>query len=229
MTTTGSAGLSLKTAWCHGQRQTRIGGSRAAWDAIALDVTERRKLRDSLAASEERYRRLTDESAEGIIIHRGGLIRFVNPAASRMFGYEDPAELVGRPVAEHAAPDHRAAVLGRIEARLGGADVSATNVFEGLRRDGTRFWIEGTAVVMEWDGVPATRVSLIDITDRRRAEEATREVFVLRSVAELARAMAHEINNPLTVVSGRAQVLASQAPESLRPGIDSLIAACVRI
>jgi signal transduction histidine kinase len=57
---------------------------------------------------------------------------------------------------------------------------------------------------------------LLDLTDRKRAEEAV----ALRSVAELANAAAHEINNPLTVVLGQLAVL-----EKARPGAEATEAA----
>jgi len=41
---------------------------------------------------------------------------------------------------------------------------------ELVRRDGSRVWVEATAVVVQWEGTPATRVSLLDITERKRTE-----------------------------------------------------------
>jgi len=82
-----------------------------------------------------------------------------------------------------------------------------TNEIAVLRRDGSRFWVEATATVVEWEDAPATRVSIIDITDRRQREAAEWEAEKLRSVASLANATAHEINNPLTVIAGNFQLL----------------------
>jgi len=46
-----------------------------------------------------------------------------------------------------------------------------------------------------------------DITDRRRAEAAERQAETLRYVAHLASAAAHEINNPLAVITGRLELV----------------------
>jgi PAS domain S-box-containing protein len=164
----------------------------------------------ALAASEARYRRLIEESAEGIVIHREGVIRFVNAAALRIFGYTDPGDVVGRPVMEHIAPEHRDAVAARIAARLRGEPTPATVEMEALRRDGTRFWIGGTGAVVEWEGGPATLLSFVDISARHRREAAEREAESLRAVTRLANAAAHEINNPLTVVRGNLQLAAAR-------------------
>jgi PAS domain S-box-containing protein len=160
-----------------------------------------------LAASERQYRRLIEDSAEGIVIHRLGVIRFTNPAALRLFGFTDSAQAVGKPWLDLIAPGHREAVTARVDARMRGESIPATVELEALRRDGSHFWLAATATVVEWEGSPSHFVSFIDISDRQRREAAEREAESLRSVTKLANAAAHEINNPLTVVGGNLQLL----------------------
>lgn len=194
-----------------------IGALALAWFlAVRLrrldaQVEERVRARTSeLATSERQYRGLIEDSAEGIVIHRLGLIRFTNAAARQLFGFRDSAEVLGQPVMDLIASNHREAVAARMDARLRGEPVPATVEMEVLRRDGSRFWIGATATVVEWEGGPATLVSFIDISDRQRREAAEREAESLRSVTKLANAAAHEINNPLTVVGGNLQLLAER-------------------
>jgi PAS domain S-box-containing protein len=178
---------------------------------INAQIEERVRARTSeLAASEQRYRHLIDDSAEGIIIHRLGLIHFTNAAALRLFGFTDPSQVLGQRVLDLIAPEHRETVAARVEARLRGEPTPATVEMEALRRDGSRFWVGVTATVVEWEGGPATLASFIDISERQRREAAEREAESLRSVAKLANAAAHEINNPLTVVGGNLQLLAEK-------------------
>jgi PAS domain S-box-containing protein len=178
---------------------------------INAEIEERVRARTSeLAASEQEHRRLIEDFAEGIIIHRLGLIRFTNAAARRLMGFMDPGEALGQPIMNRIAPDHREVVAARLAARLRGEPTPATVEMEVLRRDGSRFWIGATATVLEWEGGPATLVSFIDISERQRREAAEREAESLRSVTKLANAAAHEINNPLTVVGGNLQLLAEK-------------------
>jgi PAS domain S-box-containing protein len=189
------------------------GVAHALGDAMSLLRARTEALQKSeaaLAASEARYRRLIEESAEGIVIHQAGVMRLVNGSAARILGYDRPANAVGHSVAPHIAPEFREAVLSRIEARLRGEAVPVSNAMECLRRDGRRVWIEATASVVEWEGAPATRVSMLDISERRRRETAERKAENLRSVTMLANATAHEINNPLTVVAGNLQFLGAE-------------------
>ncbi len=178
---------------------------------VHAEIDERVRARTSeLAASEQRYRRLIEDSAEGILIHRLGLMRFVNATALRLFGFTDPAQAVGQRWLDLIAPDHREVVTARVEARLRGEPTPATVELEALRRDGSHFWLAATATVVEWEGGPATLVSFIDISERQRREAAEREAESLRSVTKLANAAAHEINNPLTVVGGNLQLLSER-------------------
>jgi PAS domain S-box-containing protein len=178
---------------------------------VRAEVDERVRARTSeLAASERQHRRLIEDSAEGFIIHRLGLIRFTNAAARQLFGFTDAAEVLGQPVMDLIAPEHREMVAARVGARLRGEPIPATVEMEVLRRDGSRFWIGATATAVEWEGGPATLVSFIDISERQRREAAEREAESLRSVTKLANAAAHEINNPLTVVGGNLQLLSER-------------------
>src|SRR5439155_26297302 len=71
------------------------------------------------------------------------------------------------------------------------------------RRDGTLVPMAmSVRRVVDQDGLVHEGI-LVDLTDRKRAEEAT----ALRSVAELANAAAHEINNPLTVILGEIELM----------------------
>jgi len=66
-------------------------------------------------------------------------------------------------------------------------------------------------------------------TAREQAEAAVPELDILRYVASLAAAAAHEINNPLTVVVGYVQLLADEVDAAERGHIDEMLKAVSRI
>jgi nitrogen-specific signal transduction histidine kinase len=68
-----------------------------------------------------------------------------------------------------------------------------------------------------------------DVTEKKQAEATLREAETLRSVASLAVAAAHEINNPLTVVSGELQLLAREAGAVSGARIAAMLEALERI
>jgi PAS domain S-box-containing protein len=143
-----------------------------AVQTIICDISERKRAEAALRQSEEQYRCIVERSLQAIIIHQNGLIRLVNQAAVRIFGYETADELVGRDIWHTLVditmwPELRA----RAAAYLRGEALPAHRGWQGMRKDGSRLWIESTASAITWEQRPALVSFLIDITERRRAEE----------------------------------------------------------
>lgn len=185
-----------------------------------------------LAASEARYRRLIAESVVAFVVGRAGSIRFANAAAARLLSYESESELIGLPSAERIAPEFRDEVRTRVEARLRGEPGEPMVQLEVLRKDGSRVWVEGTSRIVDWDGEPSTLVAFTDVSERRRREALEQEAAALRTVAELANATGHEINNPLMVISGSIQLMLRAkvpAPPEMKRHLDRCEEAVHRI
>jgi PAS domain S-box-containing protein len=214
------ASLSLFSAlvWFLAVRLHRTDAQRLAVERelrrVNAELEERVEARTrALADSEYRYRRVIDDSPNGIIIHQGdhdNAIRFVNPAGLQMFGHTETAQMIGRPMLDYIAPGDRDLVRERNAARLRSALPPGLIQVEALRADGSGFWINAAATVVDWEGHPATLVSFVDVSEQRRLQTAEREAESLRAVTRLANAAAHEINNPLTVVGGNIHLLAAK-------------------
>jgi len=129
---------------------------------------------EALRESEERFRLLAEHALTGIYLIQDGLLRYVNPAAARMFGYE-PEEVIDRlgPL-DVVAPEDREQVAENIRKRLIGEVLSVRYTIQGLRKDGSRFPCEVLGTRVEYRGRPAILGTIIDLTDRVRAEEAIR-------------------------------------------------------
>jgi PAS domain S-box-containing protein len=152
----------------------------------------------------------------------------INPAAARLLGYT-PAELVGRNLRELLASsiqDRFADYLERI--RHAPTDEGLMRV---VTRDGEeRIWAYSNVRFEESGRASYVLGHAQDITDLKRAEALARQTEALRSVAHLANAAAHEINNPLGVVIGHLELLklASSDADSIAR-IDKVAAAAHRI
>ncbi len=218
LTTVANLSLFSALVWFLAVRLHRTDAQRLAVESqlrrVNAELEERVEARThALADSESRYRRVIEESPTGILIHQGehdSVIRFVNPAGLRMFGHTEAAQMLGRPMLDYIAPGGRDLVRERISARLRNALPPGLIQVEVLRADGSHFWINAAATVVDWEGRPATLVSFVDVSEQRRLEAAEREAESLRAVTRLANAAAHEINNPLTVVGGNIHLLAAK-------------------
>jgi len=128
-----------------------------------------------------------------------------------LYGLDGPCE--GCPVAEAASSGEVAAAERRIETSV------------GERRHRT------VAVPVG----PAVAVSLEDVTDARRDEEHRTYQRQLEAVSNLAAASSHEMNQPLGVISGRAQLLRMRLGDSpegrgkLAEDIEEILSATKRI
>ena len=155
-------------------------------------------------AAKERYRLLFDRNLAGVFrTVRDGRVIECNEAFARMMGYHSRDEVLARHAQDfYADPSDRARFLARID-----EDRRVTNLELHLRRaNGTTFWaLINATKVNDGTGEYLEGVT-IDIGDRKHAEEAERRVATLNSVAALANAAAHEINNPLAVLVGHLDI-----------------------
>jgi diguanylate cyclase (GGDEF)-like protein/PAS domain S-box-containing protein len=129
------------------------------------DITERRRAQAALHESEERFRRLSEATFEGIAIHEQGRIFDANHTFATMFGYA-PGEVIGMSARDLVAPDARATVTHAIASGL-------EEPYEtiGLKKDGAQFPIEVRGRATLYQGRLAHVVAIRDITARKRAEE----------------------------------------------------------
>jgi len=136
---------------------------------VQNDVTERQRTQEELRQSEERFKVLAQEVVEGIILIEDGKIIDANRSLTEMFGY-DLEELVGRDAIELTLPENREMVRHRISDE-------DTRVYEseGLKKDGTIFPIEIRPRHLPYSGRRIRVTSVIDLTERKRAEDAVRE------------------------------------------------------
>ena len=99
------------------------------------DVTERKRMKQALLASEERFRLLTQNSLTGIYIHVGGLLKFVNRRFTEMLGYA-LEELIGRQYWDFVHPEDREMVRNISLARARGDKAPYEYEFRHLKKDG---------------------------------------------------------------------------------------------
>jgi PAS domain S-box-containing protein len=172
----------------------------------AMLFREAESRRQAAEAAEARYRALFEANVAGILRTKiDGRILDCNEAMVRILRYGSREALQAKSVVDlYVDPSERGPV---VEAIRTGERLSNIR-FHWRRADGTTATVLGNVAVMR-DPVHGVVLDgiLVDISDRERFEETEREAEALRAVARLANAAAHEINNPLAVISGHLTIL----------------------
>jgi diguanylate cyclase (GGDEF)-like protein/PAS domain S-box-containing protein/putative nucleotidyltransferase with HDIG domain len=150
-------------------------GTRTGSVGTIEDITERQQMEEGLRESEEKYRRLVQDSTDGIAIVQGIETQFANRALLKMYGTDSEEDMVGRPFTDFVSPEHRELMVERACARQRGEDVPAQYEFKALRKDGTDFDAEMSVSRITYQGRSAVQGIVRDITERKKAEQALRE------------------------------------------------------
>ncbi|MDO8456795.1 MAG: PAS domain S-box protein [Burkholderiaceae bacterium] len=144
---------------------------------------------ETLQESEGRYRTLLECSLEGVAVHRDGKLLYVNLASIRMFGASSAQDLIGKPLLDFVHPDFHQILLERLRSNTVLGGVMPMTKMTLLKPDGTPIVAEVQSTLINYNGKPAVQVSIRDITERDKFEEALR-----RSRIELHKLIYHQDN-----------------------------------
>jgi len=138
------------------------------------DITERKLTEETLRESEEKYKTVTESSLTGIFIHQDDRFIFVNDRFAEMHGYKTE-ELLGKDHLALIHPDERETLRDIAAKRLKGKIGPQRYEVRRLRKNGETIWCEMMATRIFYRGRPAIMGNIIDITERRKTEQALRE------------------------------------------------------
>jgi diguanylate cyclase (GGDEF)-like protein/PAS domain S-box-containing protein len=142
------------------------------WLGVMVDITDRKRVEESLAASESQFRSMFDAAAIGVMtLAVDGTIIEANPTLERVCKYPRGA-LNGRPLSAYLDPDDRESRRQFDQVASGAVD--RCEIEHRLTcSDHTLMWCRTVAVLIrDGDGRPARVTAMIeDISDRKREED----------------------------------------------------------
>jgi PAS domain S-box-containing protein len=140
------------------------------------DINDRKRADVALRISEENYRNSVANSPMGIIVFkREGDIIYANQTLLDMYGFSDIEELRNTPVKERYTPEAYAEYLVRHEEFLNGKKGPMDYEISIRPKDGAVRQLQAFRREVVWGEEEQFQLLYIDITERKKAEEAMRE------------------------------------------------------
>lgn len=137
------------------------------------DITERKRENEALQASENRYRILAENVADGVGVVQDRKFLFINDAFASIFGYP-VNQLVGMEPIALFRDEHRERFEEISKKLEKGIPVESFQA-PSIRGDGREIWIEGRHNIIEWKGRPAVLVTVRDVTESKLRKMAMEE------------------------------------------------------
>lgn len=180
---------------------------------VARDISELRRAEAEAFEHKAFMASLADLIPDEIYaLDARGCITWMNERAAAANGLM-PTALIGRQFDEIVSVESRNAVDSKIKQTLAGDDTQGEIQAVRAEDDAVRFVEAHTSPLWKDGAVAGALVFLRDLTERRRVHERIAQSDKLRAVGELAAGVAHNLNNSLTVIQGRAQLLQRRATD----------------
>jgi len=131
------------------------------------------KVNQALSESEEKYRRVVENSQQGITIFRLDRILFVNAAAAQILGYTQAEMLALSPTDIKAVihPEDQAWVLEMSQKRISGILAPSQYECRLVHKSGKTIWVSANSQQIEFNGQPAIQTSYADISEQKQSNE----------------------------------------------------------
>lgn len=190
------------------------------WHSVGIirDITERKRSEDALRESEEKFRILSDSTPSAVMLYQDDRFFYANKAAEIITGYS-VNELLGMNFWEFIHPDYQAVAKERGRMRQQGKETITSYELKIVTKDGKENWGYLSGATTMIGGRPAGIVSVVDITDRKRAEKALRESelkyrFLTESMTDIV--WTSDLNLKITYTSPSTMKVLGFTPEERR-------------
>jgi PAS domain S-box-containing protein len=189
------------------------GGRPVMIRVVLRDVSERKLIERRLRASDDRFRKLVEESSDGIFVADStGSIAYASPSLKRVLGFS-AEELLGSSGFALVHPDDLTAAQEYFGRVLAQPLEHLTFHCRVKHKDGG--WRDLDVVCtnhLNDAAVEGIVVNFRDATERRQFEDQMRHAQKLESLGVLAGGIAHDFNNLLTVILGNVELATPYVP-----------------
>jgi PAS domain S-box-containing protein len=141
---------------------------------IGIDITNVKRAQEALRESEERFRILTESSPTAILLYQNDKWVYANSAATHITGYTNQ-EFLGMNFWDVVHPDYKQLIQERGQRRQRAEALTDSYECKIISKDGTVKWVDLSGATIIIGGSPAGIISVLDISERKKAEEELKE------------------------------------------------------
>ncbi len=187
----------------HNAKMVRVNDSILGMQNTIRNITRRKMAEQALIVNEEKYRTLLNSSPDGILlIDLKGIILEVSEIGLELLGSANRDGLLGLDFLDFVSTDEMPIAREIIEKTLSEGLVQNTQL-KIRRKNASLFFSEiSSTLIQDAEGVPMSFMMIIrDITQRMKMEAKQFHADRMANLGEMASGIAHEINQPLNIIS----------------------------
>ncbi|MHA2074627.1 MAG: PAS domain S-box protein, partial [Candidatus Hodarchaeales archaeon] len=182
---------------------------------IGTEITDHIRFEQELKESEEKFRNIAEQSFMGIVILQEGKIKYMNKVLAQMSEYpiEEMLRWPERLIAKMVHPDDVGYILKRLQSnREATMSQLSQNTFRIITSSGEIRWLEDYTRKIIFQGKAANLISVVDVTDKKKAEqiiiEENKRLLELEELRkDIITRVSHELKTPMTSIYGANQIL----------------------
>ncbi|TFG23262.1 MAG: PAS domain S-box protein [Promethearchaeota archaeon] len=164
--------------WCEIFAKTINYKGRPADLITVVDKTDVKEAEEKLKESEEKFRTITEQSLMGVTIIQDNKVQYINQQFAELSGYtiDEAKSLQLKEIYEVIHPEDRKMVMEQfMKKQEGSQDVTNHYQYRIIKKTREIVWLDNFSKTINFMGRPADLVTVIDITERKLAEERLKE------------------------------------------------------
>jgi PAS domain S-box-containing protein len=190
-------------------------------------TADRERAETALRDSEELYKAVVENVADGIGITVGTERVLVNRAFLTIHGLNEASRVIAHPFDQFILPEDREETRGRVRARQRGENLDKLAEYRIQRPDGETRTIQASVEAIIYKGCPATLAVLRDVTEIKRAEMRIRDLnseleqhvgdleMANRDLEAFNSMASHDLRIPVIAIQGFSRRIADKRGEML--------------
>jgi PAS domain S-box-containing protein len=143
---------------------------------VMFNITQQKQIEDALRESEEKYRKLVENSPDAVVIYIDDKIVFINQEGIRMIGAVNREEIIGKSVLQFIHPDSMESVKQRMVDVIRHSNASDIAEEKFIDIHGNSIDVELKAIPTIYEQKDAVQVIIHNITERKRTQQKIRQL-----------------------------------------------------